>query len=279
MSPLINLLHLKFFYDAVTHKSISHAAKVNFVTQSAVSQGILKLTKIIGADLIYHNKQGLQITAEGKVVFENADHIFKAINNTFDQVRKINNDGKTEVKFVTTKSVGLFFFSNFHKKTLQEISLDLQFKVGGLEFIRNSLRKGDAEFAVAVVDNGFDEFERKILHRGFFHLYQAKQTSDHLIEKGILIDYAESPHVKELCKTLNLSIQMELSGWENVARFTEIGMGVGFLPDYLVDGPRYASLEISSVKTPVYEYEISVVYVKGKELSRGARVFLDQFLQ
>ena len=35
--PPINLIYLKYFCDAVRLKSISQAAKANFVTQSAVS--------------------------------------------------------------------------------------------------------------------------------------------------------------------------------------------------------------------------------------------------
>jgi LysR family transcriptional regulator, carnitine catabolism transcriptional activator len=49
MNPLINLMHLKFFCDAVTFSSISEAAKRNYVTQSAVSQAIAKLEQILGA--------------------------------------------------------------------------------------------------------------------------------------------------------------------------------------------------------------------------------------
>lgn len=278
MSPLINLLHLKFFYDAVNLRSISQAAKINFVTQSAVSQGIIKLTKIIGSDLIYHNKQGLQLTSEGKVVFENTAYIFKAVQNTFDEVQKVRCEVKTQVKFVTTRCVGLSYIPTYYHRTIQNISsLDLQFKMGELEFIRESLVEGDAEFAIAIVDDNFVDFERHVLFKGYYHLYQAKHASKGLLDKGILIDHAESKYVKEFCEEFNLSIQMELMGWDHVARFTELGMGVGFLPDFIVNGPQQASLQLYPKEIPVYEYEISVVYLKDRKLSQGAQVFIDQF--
>ena len=48
MNPAINLIHLKFFCDAVVYESITEAAKMNYISQSAVSQAITKLESIFG---------------------------------------------------------------------------------------------------------------------------------------------------------------------------------------------------------------------------------------
>jgi DNA-binding transcriptional LysR family regulator len=277
MNPLINLLHLKFFCDAVTLKSVSQAAKINFVTQSAVSQGILKLERIIGADLIFHTRQGLQLTEDGKIVFENATHIFRAVQQTFDLVNRSRRSIQTDVKFVCTKSLGLAYIPAAYQRITQNIpQLNIHFKMGGLEFVRDSLMREEAEFAIAVVDHSFDDFEKVSLHKGCFHLYHAKHTSEDLLDKGILVDYSSSLYVNEVCAKLKLPILMELSGWEDVARFTEIGLGVGFLPDFIVNGSRFTSLSMHYKSIPLYEYEIFLLHKKGKTLSRGASAFLDQ---
>lgn len=39
----LNLTYLKYFFDAVELGSLTASAKANFVTQSAISQGIIKL--------------------------------------------------------------------------------------------------------------------------------------------------------------------------------------------------------------------------------------------
>lgn len=276
MNPLINLLHLKFFCDAVIHKSISQAAKINFVTQSAVSQGILKLERIIGSELLIHSRQNFQLTKEGKIVFENANNIFKAVQETFDRVNESKQAVKIEVKFVCTKSLGLSYIPSAYQRTIQNIPLlDIQFKMGGLDFIRESLLQEMAEFAVVVYDESFAAFEKKPLRKGNFHLFHAKHTPENLIQKGLLIDYQDGMYVKEM-RELGFLIQAELSGWEDVARFTEVGMGVGLLPDYIVSGNRYSTLKIYPQAIPHFEYEICAIYKKGASLSRGAYAFLDQ---
>ncbi len=102
MNSFFNLYHLKFFCDAVTYKSISEAAKRNFVTQSAVSQAIGKLETLFGASLIYHNRQKLYVTEEGNVVYDHAKDVFTSLQNTFSKVNETKDVTACTVKFMTT---------------------------------------------------------------------------------------------------------------------------------------------------------------------------------
>lgn len=92
----------------------------------------------------------------------------------------------------------------------------------------------------------------------------------------------KSLHVESLCKSFQeknnkeLKILAELAGWEVVARFTEMNIGMGFFPDYIVTNNRYPTLKIYPVDLPVFEYEIGAIYNKGEQLSRAAYLFLDQ---
>ncbi len=50
----LNLIYLKYFCDAVKHGSVSGSARENFVSQSAISQGIIQLEKSLGKELMTH---------------------------------------------------------------------------------------------------------------------------------------------------------------------------------------------------------------------------------
>lgn len=283
MSPLINLLHLKFFCDAVVYKSVSEAAKLNFVTQSAVSQAINKLEKIIGAELINHSKQKFQLTEEGQIVFDQARHIFKAVQETYDKIAQSKQEIAGRLNFVSTHSLTLSFIPEIFKQTKENYpGIDLRFRMGNLNFIRQALKNDEAEFAIVVYDNNFSQFAKQTLQKGKFNLYFRENTSHHLIENGIFVDHRDGLFVNEL-QTLNykkaksLSIQSELAGWEAVARFVEKGLGVGFLPDYILSGDRYGTLKIFPHKMLDFEYEICAIYNKENRLSRAAVAFLDQF--
>jgi len=284
MTPFINLTHLKFFCDAVTNNSISEAAKINYVSQSAVSQAITKLEAIFGSKLIGHSHQKLQVTDEGRIVYLKARNIFKSVQETFDLVHQTKEEIVGTVKFYTTKSLGMSFLAPMYKQIKQNLPrLDLDFRMGGLNVIRTALKKEEVEFAVVVFDHNFDQFSKLSLKKGRLNLYQSKEAAPDLLDQGVFVDEFAGLYVKELQQHFDtledptLKIQATISGWELVARFTELNIGVGFFPDYIVANNRFPEIEHHPLKIPSFEYEICAIYNKSSRLSRNAQAFLNQF--
>lgn len=283
MNPMINLHHLKFFCDAVVCNSVSEAAKINYVTQSTVSQAIIKLEKVLDTELVVHSRQKFQVTDEGRILFEQARHIFKTVQDIRDKIN-LNKEAPTgDLKFVTTHGLGMSFVAPSYRKMQENLpGVNMSFRLGGLTFIRNSLRQGSAEFAIVVYDSNFSQFNKQQLKKGFFRLYQHKKAPHHLIENGIVVDDFEGMYVNDLREYLvqsdkaTLKISTEASGWDLVARFVEMNIGIGFFPEFLVDS-RYPTIKPHPLKIPPFEYEICAIYNKGEKLSRAAGAFLDQF--
>ena len=284
MKPKINLLHLKYFCDALVCDSISEAAKMNFVTLSAVSQGIAKLEITLGVSLLNHSRQKFEITEEGRIVFDQSVHIFKAVDDIYDKINQNKECITGSLKFVSTNSLGMSFIGPSYRKMKENFPhIDIGYQLGHLNFIRNTVRQGNAEFAIVVYDQDFSLFNKKLLRKGSFHLYQSVHAPLALIEKGILIDHAEGMHVDVLRNHYAesgrgpIKIQAELAGWEVVARFTEMNIGIGFFPDYILENNRYPTLKSYPVELPPVGYEICAIYNKGTKLSRVASAFLNQF--
>ena len=283
MDPTINLTHLKFFCDAIVYESLSEAAKMNYISQSAISQAISKLESIFGVDLIFHNRQKLQMTPEGQIVFEQAKDVFKSVQNTFQKIHQSKKEVSGTLKFVTTNSLGMSFIAPMYKQFKQNIPhIDFKFRMGGLNLIRTALKREDVEFAIVVYDHNFDQFEKHSLKEGHLKLYQSSISDPKLIREGIFIDEEEGLYIKELKSHLNKkgyqkSVQDAVAGWEVAARFVELGMGVGFFPDYIISNDRYPNIIPHPLKTPSFKYEICAIYNKGIKLSRTAQLFLKQF--
>ena len=283
MNNLINLTHLKFFCDAVALKSVSEAAKKNYVTQSTVSQGISKLEKVLGVQIAAHTRQSFQITEEGQTVYEQASHIFKALRDMHNKIHEGKDDIAGSVNFVCTHSLGMSFIAPAFKKmrTIHPQVL-LEFKLGHLNFIRSSLQENRAEFAIVVFDESFEQFNKIPLINGKIRLYQSVESVPDLIEQGILIDYMEGMHVTAMQEYFqehynrDLKIQAELASWEVTARFTEMNLGIGLLPDYLMNNNRYPTLKPYPIEFPNFDYQICAIYKKGERLSRSASAFIDQ---
>jgi DNA-binding transcriptional LysR family regulator len=279
MTNSINLLHLKFFCDSAIHGSVSEAAKMNFVTQSAVSQGISKLEKVLGAQLVIHSKQKFKITEEGQVVFEQARHVFKSIRNIHEGLSNQNKNAiGGAVQFATTKSLGVAVIPSGYKQAKAQFpQIDLRMHLGGLTFIRNMLKQKQVEFAIVVYDQNFEQFEKVPIRKGRFNLYQGADN----LENAVLVNYFKGTYVQELSQYLeqhsSLRVQMELSGWEVLARFAEMNMGIGFFPDYILADNRYSTLKPYPLSLPNYEYEICAIFNKGDKLSRAAELLINQF--
>lgn len=277
MNPLINLMHLKFFCDAVTCSSISESAKKNYVTQSAVSQAIAKLEQILGVELTIHSRQRFQPTEEGVLLFEQSRQIFKAVQETYDQIHQKKESVTGILNFACTNSLGMSFMARAHNR-MQETypSVQLNMKLGNLTFIRQALRHNEVELAVVVYDETFSNFTKTPLKKGAFGLYQHESAPPKLAET-ILVDEWEGMYVQEMIGHFKrANIKAALGGWEVVARFAEHSMGAGFFPDYLMAHGRYPMLK-SSMELPSFEYEIAAIYNKGDRLSRAAQRFIELF--
>jgi DNA-binding transcriptional LysR family regulator len=286
MNPQINLLHLKFFCDVALYKSFSDAARLNFVSQSAVSQGISKLERMLGAELFMPSKQKLSLTEEGQIVFEQARHVFRSIHHIYDG---LNNQHREEItgtlKFVTTKSLGGAFIPKAYERasTLYP-KIDLRMNLGGLGYICNLVKEHEVDFGIVVYDENFAQFAKHPIKRGKFNLYQGVSGSgDRLFRDHVLVNYFKGTYVHDLslfleqCSTLR--VKTELSGWEVLARFTELNLGIGFFPDYIVANNRYPTIKPYPLELPAFDYEICAIYNRGEKLSRTARTFIDLFSQ
>ena len=129
--------------------------------------------------------------------------------------------------------------------------------MGGLNLIRTALKRIEAEFAIVVYDHNFDQFEKIPLKKGQLHLYRAKDAPSNLIKNGIFVDDAEGLYVKELKAHLEQqgyqnAIQDAIAGWELVARFAQLGIGVGFFPDYIVANNRFPEMAVHPLHTPSF---------------------------
>lgn len=281
MNETINLIHLKFFCDAVLYESISEASKKNYVSQSAVSQAITKLETVFGAQLVFLNRQKLQMTDEGKIVFEQAKNIFSAVKTTFDKVNETKEQLTGTLRFVTTKSLGMSHVAPWYREFKSRYpKVDFVFRMGGLNIIRTALKREEVEFAIVVYNEEFHQFEKYSLQKGVFNLYQSTDLDSEAIQEGVFVCEQDCMYVNELRQYMTglgyeNPIRESIAGWDIAARFTELNVGVSFFPDYVLATNRYPNIIVHPLKIPTYEYEICAIYNKGVKLSRAAKLFLE----
>jgi DNA-binding transcriptional LysR family regulator len=280
MHPNVNLSYLKFFRDAAENKSLSKSAKSNFVTQSAITQGIQKLEKSLGVELTTHQKHVFKLTHEGQIVLEWAQQILRNLKEMQEELHETKNSTCGPIHFLCPQSIAMTFIPGSMdrlKKNYPETTL--HFQIANTELIHASLKQGNCDFGIVLDSKDFNMYEKKILYSGNFRVYNKNAK----LEEGVLVDHEEGLNV-DLLKSMfrkhfkkDLIIKGELVSWEVIARFVEENQICGFFPDYLLKNGRYPSITSWHKKIPSIPYEVVAIYPKGSKLSKAANAFLEIF--
>ncbi|WP_415719335.1 LysR family transcriptional regulator [Maridesulfovibrio sp.] len=93
----INLNQLRCFYLAAKDKSISKAAESLFVTPSAVTMQIKKLERWTGFKLLIREGNSLRLTPDARIVYKQAEKVFREAEILEVQLGKMMNSRSHEV--------------------------------------------------------------------------------------------------------------------------------------------------------------------------------------
>lgn len=77
----INLNLYRVFYYVAKEKSITGAAKRLYISQPAISKSLKKLEEELHVNLFLRNLNGVELTDEGKILFNYVDKALKNIKN------------------------------------------------------------------------------------------------------------------------------------------------------------------------------------------------------
>jgi len=77
----IDLELYRVFCEVVKYKNISKAAESMFISQSAITQSIQKLENLLGGKVFYRNKTGVELTEEGKNLYEYIQDSIETMSN------------------------------------------------------------------------------------------------------------------------------------------------------------------------------------------------------
>ena len=71
----------RVFCEVVKHKNISKTAESMYISQSAITQSIQKLENILGGKVFYRNKTGVELTEEGRNLYEYIKDSIETMSN------------------------------------------------------------------------------------------------------------------------------------------------------------------------------------------------------
>lgn len=276
MKYIPNITFLRYFLSAAQCKSISKAAKENFVSQSAISQAINKLENTLEKQLITHEQNRFQLTRDGELLLEKSKEIFIIFSEIEDSFNETQGKFKGKLSFACTHSFALSLLPRYLEK-LSQVSSEVEpiLRLGHTGMIVDLVKNGEVDFGIVLDNEDFSTFHAREIHRGDYRLYRAKQVLAKSENKFILSEERKEVSILRqhfLDKKLEMNVSMEVSSWEVIASLTEQGLGIGFLPDYIVGKRALVEYEPKISRIP---YRILAIFSKNRRLSRNAKMFID----
>lgn len=270
-----NLTNLKYFFDIVKTGSFGESAKHNHVSQSAISQAVVKLEETLQCELFSHQPGRCKVTAKGMELFEAAQEIFQTIQKVEYSITK--QDGGS-ITFGCTHSFAIGLLPDYLKQANRLLPhLKINFRLGHYCDIKEWMKKGIIDFGILLDNDDLSLFDCKKIYQGNFLLYAAKQHKD-ISSLGFLLDSDERRETNLLKQRYRkkykqeLPILMEISSWEVIAKLTEAGLGIGLFPDYVAKKKQLKV--VFSDLTPI-PYAIYVIFKRNRSQNLNVSRFCD----
>jgi len=291
-----NLSLYKIFYTVADTQNISKAAAKLYISQPAISKSIRKLEENLNITLFSRNSRGVQLTEEGKILYEYVQKAFDSLQLGELQLKRILDLGighlrigvsTTLCKFMLLPFLKTFIKEHPHIKItiacqstnhtlqlLEENKIDLGF-IGKPERFHHIHFDSAGEIedifvaTPAYLDNlslRTDSSDLDIFHAATLMLLDKENMTRQYID-----DYLALHHIE-------MNSLLEISTMDLLIEFAKIGLGVAcvikeFVEKELAEG----SLVEIPLGHSLPKREIGFAYLKNQSLSNTLCEFLNFF--
>ena len=283
--------NFKIFADLVETKSFSKAAKLNGITQSAVSQQARSMERNFKTLMIDRSQKQFQLTREGPRVYESAKEILHTYDKLLCELQEMKKIISGTIRISTIYSIGLHELPPYIKKFLQDypsVNVRVEYRRSNLvyeDILHNSVDFGLVAFPVK---------QRQIEVLTF--------RSDHLV----VIAHPQHPlakrteiEVKDLAATkfigfdpdiptrkavdqifrenkLECEPVMEFDNIETVKRAVEIDHGIAIVPQATVmQEVKDGTLAMLHFKGRSFTRPLAILHRKGRVLTPAMKKFIE----
>ena len=280
----INFELYKVFYHAAEKLSFTRAAEALFVTQSSVSQSIKQLESQLDVLLFVRNRRNMQLTAEGKQLFDHisqAFHQIKTGERTLEGLRKMEGG---DVHIGASDTICRYFLLE-HIKTFHNTYPKVRIKITNQPSMKTleDVATGRLDFGVVNLPEGIEESRVSITRiKAFKEVAIATDRWRHeLPENPSVTDLSSFPlisltpntHTRRYLDAFfrglgeRFSPEFELESVDLIVDFVRIGLGIGFVMEEALSETDLEQIHVVDLKEELPSRSIGMVSRKAGGLS------------
>ncbi|MBI5380536.1 MAG: LysR family transcriptional regulator [Opitutae bacterium] len=283
--------NFKIFADLVETKSFSKSAKLNGITQSAVSQQARAMERHFKTLLIDRSQKQFQLTREGQRVYDSAKELLHSYDKLLSELQEMKKVISGTIRISTIYSIGLHELPPYIKKFLHDfpsVNVRVEYRRSNLvyeDILHNSVDFGLVAFPVKVRQIEALPFrnDQLVLITHPNHAL-AKRTDIELRELqghrfiGFDPDIPTRKAVDHIFREHKMEIEpvMEFDNIETVKRAVEIDHGIAIVPQATVlQEGRQGSLSIVHFKGKEFTRPLAILHRKGRVLTPAMKKFIE----
>jgi len=282
--------NLKIFADLVETKSFSKSAKLNGLTQSAVSQQARAMERHFKALLIDRSQKQFQLTREGQRVYESSKDILHAYDTLLSEMQEMKKVISGMIRISTIYSIGLHELPPYIKKFLHDYpSVNVRVEYRRSNLVYEDILHNAVDFGLVAFPAKMRQVESIAFRND--HLVVIAHPQNPLAKRGEIEmrdlagqrfigfdpDIPTRKAVDLIFREHKLEIEpvMEFDNIETVKRAVEIGAGVSIVPSATVEQEvRDGTLATVEFKGRCYYRPLGIIYKAGRVLSPAMKRFL-----
>lgn len=283
--------NFKIFADLVETKSFSKSAKINGITQSAVSQQARAMERHFKTLLIDRSQKQFQLTREGQRVYDTSKEVLHQYEKLLSELQEMKKVISGTIRISTIYSIGLHELPPYIKRFLHDfpsVNVRVEYRRSNLvyeDILHNSVDFGLVAFPVKVRQIEMLPFrdDRLVLITHPSHPL-AKTGEVELKELagqkfiGFDPDIPTRKAVDQIFRDNKLEIEpvMEFDNIETVKRAVEIDHGIAIVPQATVlQEAKQGSLAIVPFRGKEFSRPLAILHRKGRVLTPAMKKFIE----
>ena len=284
----MNLDYLRSFYITVKCNSISKASKKLHLTQPGLSMQIQNLEDEVGATLLIRSNKGVELTEEGKAVFEHAETMLSLENNIKKSIKNMESSKKS-LSIISCKSLGEYVLP-CSIYTFKEIYTDVNVKleVHNTSTVIKKLLTHDANIGIITGPCELESISTipiladKLILVGRPDIESESITIEELFELPLILREEDSTNrillnnilAKYMVNMEDLNIVLSSNSPESIKSAVSSGRGFAFLPNIVVKRDlRRGNLKYIKIKDFDSGFNYNLAYRKDYKFSEHEEIF------
>jgi DNA-binding transcriptional LysR family regulator len=287
----MHIENFKTFSDLVDTESFSRSAKLNGITQSAVSQQLRAMEKHFDILIVDRSQKQFRLTREGQKLYDAGKellYLYEKLNSELQEMRKIISGN---IHISTIYSIGLHELPPYIKSFLQTfpaVNVRVEYRRANNvyeDILHNSTDLGIVAYPqknkqLEIIPFAEDKMVLVVNPQHRFAQMVEINLSDLAEEKlvGFESDIPTRKATDSAFRAINIDNLpvMEFDNVETVKRAVEIDAGVAILPyATVVNEKAQGLLKIINIKGDPIKRPLALLHRKGRVLTPALNKFID----